>query len=135
LIYLDSAAVVKLARTERETAALEAWLATRSQPLLVSSALVEVEVPRALRRAAPEALAAIARVLDRITRLEINAAVRARAAGYPATSLRTLDAIHLATADLVAERAGEPLEAFVTYDARLAQAAAAIGLATASPGA
>jgi predicted nucleic acid-binding protein len=52
VIYLDSAAVVKLVRQESHTAELVAWLNAHGAAPLVSSALVEVEVPRALRRSA-----------------------------------------------------------------------------------
>jgi hypothetical protein len=56
MIYLDSAAVVKLVRAEPFTTDLVDWLRVRTSSLLVSSALVEVEVARALRRNTPEAL-------------------------------------------------------------------------------
>lgn len=92
---------------------------------------MEVEVVRALRRYAPEALAGIPSVLARLYRLEIDATVRATAAAYSDSTLRSLDAVHLATVQLVA---GD-LEAFVTYDRRLLATAAAAGLPTASPGA
>ncbi len=76
MIYLDSAALVKLIRTERETPGLITWLNERSSEHLVASALVEVEVPRALRRSAPGVLGSAAGVLARLYRMEINAAVR-----------------------------------------------------------
>jgi predicted nucleic acid-binding protein len=134
LIYLDSAAIVKLVHSEAESLELTDWLASQPDSQLVSSALVEVEVARALRRVAPEALTNIGVVLARITRLGINAAVRARAAAYPNPLLGSLDAIHLATAESVGERPGAQLDAFVTYDARLADAATALGLPVLSPG-
>jgi predicted nucleic acid-binding protein len=135
VIYLDSAAVVKLVRSEAGSADLVAWLADRPNLPLVSSALVEVEVPRALRHAAPQALVGVPAVLAWLYRLEIDATVRATAATYADPFLRSLDAIHLATAQLLIGQPGGELEAFVTYDKRLLQAAAALGLATASPGA
>lgn len=129
MIYLDSAAIVKLVRHETETPALLSWLNSRPQTPLVASALVEVQVPRALRRYAPQALVGVPSVLARIYRLEIDATIRATAATYAEPTLRSLDAIHLATAQLVAAE----LEAFVTYDKRLLAAAADAGLPTASP--
>jgi predicted nucleic acid-binding protein len=135
LIYVDAAAVVKLVRLEPESPALSAWLASNADVPLVSSALVEVEVGRALRRVAPEALGGVGSVLARLARTDITAAIRARAAAYPGVLLRSLDAIHLATAEILGERPGMRLDAFVTYDARLGAAAAALGLPTASPGA
>jgi predicted nucleic acid-binding protein len=135
VIYLDSAAVVKLVRAEHGTAELVTWLNARPQSALVASALVEVEVPRALRRAAPQALAGVPSVLSRLYRLEIDTTVRAAAAAYADPSLRTLDAIHLATAQLLLSGEPSTLEAFVTYDTRLLAAAGAAGLPVASPGA
>jgi uncharacterized protein len=133
VIYLDSAALVKLVRIEEESAALVDWLNGRPDQRLVASVLVEVEVPRALRRSQPGVLGAVAATLARIDRIEIDAAIRATAAAYADPYLRSLDAIHLATADeLVAS--GKRVAAFVTYDGRLAEAARLAGLRVASPG-
>jgi predicted nucleic acid-binding protein len=134
LIYLDSAAVVKLVRSEAESPQLVDWLVSHAGSALVSSVLVEVEVARALRRVAPTEAPGVAAVLGRMIRWKIDDAVRARAAAYPNAALRSLDAIHLATAELVDEEGDAELEAFVTYDTRLAAAAAALGLPTVSPG-
>ena len=135
MIYLDSAAVVKLVHAEAGTKALVQWLGDRPNSPIVSSALVEVEVPRALRRSVPQRLAGVPSVLARMYRVEIDASVRAIAAGYEEPLLRSLDAIHLATAQLMAGSPETGFEAFVTYDRRLLAAATAIGLPTASPGA
>ncbi len=137
MIYLGSAAVVKLVRAEPLTADLVDWLNTRRPLPLVSSALVEVEVevPRALRRSAPQALSRVPVVLARLYTLEIDVTVRAVAAAYDDPHLRSLDAIHLATTALLTDQRDVTLEAFVTYDKRLLAAATAAGLPTASPGA
>lgn len=132
MIYLDTAALVKLIRVEAESAALVTWLNDRQVEPLVASALVEVEVPRALRRSQPGVLGAVAGVLARLHRVEINAAVRATAGAYAEPALRSLDAIHLATAELLVA-SGKPLRAFVTYDKRLAAAAGVTGLPVATP--
>jgi predicted nucleic acid-binding protein len=129
VIYLDSSAVVKLVRTEPSTAALVSWLNTGTSVPLVSSALVEVEVQRAVRRSAPAALPAVPATLARIYRLEIDATVRAAAASFPDPQIRSLDAIHLATALQV----GGQLQSFVTYDSRLLALAQLAGLPVASP--
>ncbi|GAA3375258.1 type II toxin-antitoxin system VapC family toxin [Streptomyces sannanensis] len=135
MIYLDSAAVVKMVRREHAGAELAVWINERPDEALVSSALVEVEVPRALRRSAPQALAGVPGALTRLYRLEIDQAVRSTAAAYQDPHLRSLDAIHLATAQLLAGQPGaEPLT-FVTYDQRLLKAAEGVGLAVAAPGA
>ena len=134
MIYLDSAALVKLVRVEAESQALVDWLNGQAGQRLVASALVEVEVPRALRRSQPAVLGAVAATLARIDRIEIDGAVRATAAAYVDPALRSLGAVHLATADqLVAS--GKTVVAFVTYDTLLAAAAQAAGLDVVAPGA
>jgi predicted nucleic acid-binding protein len=97
----------------------------------VSSALVEVEMPRALRRTDSSLLTRVPAVIARIARYNIDDVVRAAAAAFPDPELRTLDAIHLATATVIfAHR----LTAFVCYDQRLLSVAAAAGLPVQSPG-
>ncbi|MEV4493219.1 type II toxin-antitoxin system VapC family toxin [Micromonospora coxensis] len=134
MIYLDSAAVIKLLRREAATEELVTWLNDRPGTSLVASALVEVEVPRALRRAAPQALVGVPSVLSRLYRVEIDATVRAAAGAYADPLLRSLDAIHLATAEILARQAAADFVAFVTYDRRLLDAAKGVGLPVASPG-
>jgi hypothetical protein len=133
VIYLDTSALVKLARIEPESAELVTWLASDRSSPLVASALVDVELPRALRRSQPAALGGAAAVLARLYRVEIDAAVRATAAAYTDPLLRSLDAIHLATAETLQAAAGG-LTAFVAYDRRLAEAASSLGLPVAAPG-
>lgn len=134
MIYLDSSAIVKLIGVESETAALLRWLGRRAGTGLVTSALSEVEVPRALRRARPSSLALAAGVLRRFDRIDINNAVRATAAAYTEPHLRSLDAIHLATAEILIA-SGKVISAFVSYDRRQGAAARAAGMTIASPGA
>jgi len=130
MIYLDTAALVKLVRREPESDALADWLDARMDTLLVSSVLVEVELPRALRRTEPDLVADVPAVLERVARYEIDDLVRATAASYSAPGLRTLDAIHLATAHAVF---GRQLTSFVSYDRRLLAAADTLGLLPESP--
>jgi predicted nucleic acid-binding protein len=134
VIYLDSAAVVKLVRQEANSADLASWLHAHKDVPLVSSALVEVEVPRALRRFAPQALVGVPAAVGRLFRLEIDGTIRATAAAYAEPTLRSLDSIHLATAQILTHESGTPLLAFVTYDKRLLECARAAGFPTASPG-
>lgn len=134
MIYLDSNALIKLIHEEDETRQLTTWLSLQPDGGFVSSALVDVEVPRALRRSNPAALGAVAAKLRQVARLDIDEPVRVTAAAYVDPLLRSLDAIHLATAEnLVAS--GIPVTAFVTYDKRLAAAAAEVGLTVVAPGA
>ncbi|MGH3273234.1 MAG: type II toxin-antitoxin system VapC family toxin [Streptosporangiaceae bacterium] len=129
MIYLDSAAIVKLAHAEGKSQALRDWLDERAESGWVSSALAEVESFRALARNAPAAIARLAAVLDLIDLVEIDAQVRTAAQAVQPAVVRSLDAIHLATA----LRLGHQLGSFVTYDKRLASAAAAAGLPVAIP--
>lgn len=119
LVYLDSSALVKLVVTEPESSALAAFLKGRSER--VSSAMALTEVPRALRRAgfgASERRRA-REVMARVALVEVDRRILAAAAALDPAALRTLDAIHLATALAVRE----DLAAIVTYDRRLAAAA------------
>ena len=132
MIYLDSSAVVKMIRPEAESRDLVEWLNRRNEPA-VTSVLAEVEVPRALRRSGPVYLAAMPGVLASISRVEMDASVRATAAAYVTDTLRSLDAVHVATAEaLVAS--GKTVSAFVTYDRRQASAAEAVGIKVRVPG-
>jgi predicted nucleic acid-binding protein len=125
--YLDSSALVKLAVQEPESAALRRHLA-RHRPL-VSSALARTEVVRALLPLGPKAVGRGRTVLARVELLRINDRVLDAAGSMPPSDLRSLDAIHLASA----EQLGSDLRAFVTYDERLAGAAAARGLRVVRP--
>lgn len=130
MIYFDSSALVKLVHPEAESAALGRWLDENREMRWVSSALIEVELPRAVLRLVPHILPAAVRLIASIACVEITAGIRAAAASVADPLVRSLDAIHLATAlDL-----GADLETFVAYDPRLLAAAAELGLPTASPG-
>jgi len=131
MIYLDTSALVKLVRREPESAALADWLDARAPTPWVSSMLIEVELPRALRRTDPRLLADVPATVARVARYEIDDVVRAAAAAYPDPNLRSLDAIHLATARAVF---GGQLAAFVSYDERQLDVAATLGLPIDSPG-
>lgn len=132
MIYLDSSAIVKMIRREAESRDLVEWLNRRNEPA-VTSVLAEVEVPRALRRSSAAHLAAITAVLARISRIEMDAAVRATAGAYVTDALRSLDAVHLATAEVLVA-SGKSVSAFVTYDTRQAGAVEPTGIRVETPG-
>jgi predicted nucleic acid-binding protein len=119
VIYLDTSAFVKLIQGERETPALRSFLTDHAGSSLVSSALLAVETRRAILRQAPGQLARADLLLTRVDQVDITSAVLEAASRLPDPSLRSLDAIHLATA----LQLGQDLEALVTYDSRLAAAA------------
>jgi hypothetical protein len=124
MIYLDSAAVVKLVHAESQSRALRDWLADRAETGWISSVLVEVESFRALARHAPEAMPRLQRVLDVLELVGLDPGIRVRAQAVRPVTARSLDAIHLGTALHTVDR----LTSFVTYDTRLSDAAAAAGL-------
>ncbi|WP_219415579.1 type II toxin-antitoxin system VapC family toxin [Pseudonocardia nigra] len=70
MIYLDTAALVKLLRPEPESEALADWLDGRMDTLLVTSTLTEVELPRALRRIDAALLPQVPALLERLARHE-----------------------------------------------------------------
>jgi uncharacterized protein len=129
MIYLDSAAVVKLAHAEPESAALRSWLDERAEAQWISSVLTEIESFRALARYAPEAVSRLPAVLDQIDLIDLDQPIRMLARTVTPATVRSLDAIHLGTALHVRTA----LTSFVTYDKRLLDAAQAAGLAIDSP--
>lgn len=133
MIYLDTSALVKLIRVEKGSHDLADWLDQRTEMPWITSALAEVELPRAIIRTGQiERLASVPAVLARLDLFDIDDVVRTTAAAYQDPQLRSLDAIHLATASVAASVA--PLAALVTYDSRLAEAAASLGIPIAAPG-
>jgi len=126
-IYLDSSAIVKLAVTERESAALRRYL--RGRTPLVVSALARTEVARAML---PLGLAAVQRghdVLGRLELIRVSDRILLDAGSLLPADLRSLDAIHLATM----RQLGASLRRLLTYDSRMAAAATELGIATIAP--
>ena len=129
LAYLDASAVAKLIVAERETPALERDLAQRDA--LISSRLVLTEVTRAVQRAGGRRLLqTMDEVMDALVLVDVTKDVLARAATLLPRELRTLDAIHLATA-LSLDLPGLDV---ITYDQRRAEASVLAGLRVVQPG-
>jgi hypothetical protein len=129
MIYLDSAAVVKLVHAEPESAALRSWLDEQAEIQWISSVLTEIESFRALARYAPEAVSRLPAVLDQIDLIDLDQRIRMLAQTVTPATVRSLDAIHLGTA----LRPRSSLTSFVTYDKRLLDAAQAAGLPIDAP--
>jgi predicted nucleic acid-binding protein len=125
--YLDSSAIVKLAVHEPESAALRRYL-RRRQPL-VSSALARTEVLRALLPAGDEAVNRGRSVLQRLDLVRVNDRILNAAGVLVPVELRSLEAIHLATA----QQLGRDLAAVVTYDDRMSAAATQLGYRIVQP--
>lgn len=129
MIYVDSSALVKLVLPEAESSSMIEF--TAKFDTLVTSTIGAIEFRRAVKRHYAQQLWAVERVLAEMTILELSHEVRRTAELLEPTILRTLDAIHLASALVIREE----LEAFVAYDERLLEAARLAGIPTASPGA
>lgn len=129
MIYLDTSAAAKLVHAEPESGALAVFLTERIGTPLVSSALLYPELIRAVMRHQPGLAARATILLQRVMTAPVSADVLTDAATIGNPGLRTLDAIHLATAAALSQE----VTSFVTYDRRLAEAAAGIGLAVDAP--
>ena len=124
MIALDSSALVKLVLDEPESAALETWLSGRAPLTPTASDLARVELVRAVARSDPAGVPIARALLAGVDLVPITRDLLESAADLIPPSLRSLDALHLATAMSL----GPALDAFVVYDERLAQAAADAGL-------
>jgi uncharacterized protein len=124
--YLDTSAFIKLVRSEPESAALRRELAASE---LLSSTLLTVEGRRAVRRYGELASKRARAALTAITLVPLDQPILDAAAELDPTELRSLDALHLATAVSL----GEDLGRLYCYDARLGDAARALGIEVAQP--
>jgi uncharacterized protein len=129
LIYLDSSALVKLVLSEPESTALAGWLAERADMPLASSIVHRTEVSRAVWRADPSQLPRSYRQMRGVEIIALSRAIAESAGTVTPHGLRSMDAIHLASALAIRN----DLDAFVAYDKRLLAAAQDAGLPTASP--
>ncbi len=129
MIYLDSSALMKLVREEAETDALRDWLGSQPEEPVVTSELARVELLRAARRAGAEALIEAHALIGDVDLVRLDRGVQDLACEIGDPPLRSLDALHLASAVLL----GDELTALVAYDDRLVAAARAVGLATVAP--
>jgi uncharacterized protein len=126
-VYLDSSAIVKLVVREPETEALLTFL--EPWQMRVTSALARVEVVRAVRRHGHSATARAAALLDGLSLLALDDALLDDAAAIDANELRSLDAIHIASA----QQLERELAALVSYDERMLAAARSLGLPVRRP--
>lgn len=125
--YLDTSALVKLLNDEAESLALVTYLQTPRR--VISSVLTQVETVRACRRARVSVEEANALVRS-VEIINLGPAIVTAARALDPPSLRSLDAIHLASAQTLDDAELD----FVTYDGRLADAARLHGLRVVQPG-
>ena len=128
ILYLDTSAYVRACGDEPGSAAARAAL-TEHAGALVSSALLDIEVGRTAARAGGEAAQRLQDMLAYVDRVDISRGIVAVAAQVaPSTALRSLDAIHLATALALEESA-----IMMTYDLRLQEACRSVGIPVLAP--
>jgi predicted nucleic acid-binding protein len=130
VIYLDSSALLKLLHEEPESAALAEWLSSHADNPMVSSEVAKVEVLRACRRINPDVLPAARSLLAQLDLIPLTSDLIDDAADVGAVTLRSLDAIHLASALSIRS----DVASFIAYDLRLGDAAVEAGLEPLRPG-
>lgn len=129
-IYADTSALVKLVINESESSSLAEHL-RESNLQLTSSEITEIELLRAVARADPDQIPEALALLEQTVLLPLTSGIRRRAASLKPTLMRSLDAIHLATAlEIQAD-----LDTLVSYDNRMVEASRSAGIETRSPGA
>lgn len=126
-LYLDTSALVKLVVRERESGDLRDYVGDRE---VVSSLLARTELIRAIARSEPDAVDDAEDLLASMRLAALSEVVAQVAAWIRPWQLRSLDALHVASAQML--RGG--LDALVTYDGRMAEAGRRAGLPVASPG-
>jgi predicted nucleic acid-binding protein len=129
VIYCDTSALVKLVFEETESSALVEWLAVRQDVPKVSSDLSIVELLRTCRRVDDASVDGANQLLGGIDLIPMDRAIVERAASLGPSELRSLDAIHLASALSVKTN----LTALIAYDIRLCSAAMQEGIEVVSP--
>ncbi len=128
VLYLDASAIVKLVVRESETDALMGYV---SETELITSEIATIEVPRAahLKTGAEMVMGHAEELLLRFYIVALDDALLKSAARTRPPELRTLDAIHLASAIRIRDH----IDAVVAYDHRLERAAKHSGLRVAAP--
>lgn len=124
--YLDTSAAIKLIVREAESVDLVRAI-EEQRPTLASCQLLETELRRAVQRLEVASQRHVTDLLDRVDLYDLNAAMYTQAGLLPGPNLRSLDALHLAAALAIG------VEAVVTYDARMTEAARDFGLVTLQP--
>ena len=125
LAYVDASALVKLVIAEADSLELLHWYLEAERVITNRIGLIETERAVSRRDHDPERLRA---VLGQLEVFELDDDLGRRAGALAPASLRTLDAIHVATALTIGS-----IDAFVTYDDRQAEAARAVGLPVVRP--
>ncbi len=126
--YLDTSALVKLVAAEKESKDLRDFVGDHE---LVSSLIARIELIRAVARKHERMIERAEDVLSDVSYIAVNHVTTGAAAWIQPWTLRSQDALHVASA----LRVRPALEALVTYDRRMVDAGRTAGLPVASPGA
>ncbi len=126
MLYGDASALVKLVAPEPESGAVRLYVANR---VVASSIIVRVELFRAAARYGATVVSQAMTLLETLRLIDLTYAIADAAARIQPPTVRSLDAIHLATALSL----GTDLDALVTYDSRMHEAAIALGLTVEAP--
>jgi predicted nucleic acid-binding protein len=129
LYYIDTSAALKLLAEESHSRAFAGFYDESAGASWVSSTLLRIEVIRAVGRAMPAALPDARNLLLAFDYVSIDDEFVDAAMNEPDRMLRSLDAIHLATARVL----GPDLDGLATYDDRLAVAAKDAGISVIDP--
>lgn len=129
LYYIDTSAALKLLAEENHSRAFAKFYDDHAQASWVSSALLRIEMIRTVTRVMPAALPDARDLLLAFHYVSIDDEVVDAAMNEPDRKLRSLDAIHLATARVL----GPDLDGFATYDDRLASAVRDAGIPVVEP--
>lgn len=130
MIYLDSSAIIKLIRQENETSALRDWLRQHESTPLITSVLGRIETYRAALRSPSVNTHKLGVTLGAFIQIPINDSIVQLACVLDEPMLRSLDAIHLATALWIG---ASRVRSLVTYDKRLYDTAQQAGIVVAAP--
>ena len=125
--YADSSAILKLLIVEKESADLTDFI----DFTIKSSVLTRVEVIRVLYKIAPEKIDRAQIILAGIDLTPVNPAILSMAENFaPAITLKSLDALHVATAIFL----DKSVEGVITYDKAMIKNAKELGIKVISPG-
>ena len=126
-LYMDSSALVKLVIRENDSDDLRGFIGDRE---IVTSQISRVELVRAVARHQPDSVEVALDLLAELTLVAVSRVISSRAAWVPPPALRSLDALHVASASAMRDS----LDALVTYDRRMIDAGRLAGLRVVSPG-